>query len=229
MSQPQQTQQTQQTQQIPKPKKTQPQFTGIATLKPENFGFSLKVKVLQVKRKLHRELLNGDVIEINEAVVGDETGTIVFTVRGKEQINKVKEGKHLIIRNAKIEMFKSYMRLAVDIWGLIEDDPNQTIKTVKEDVNMSNEEYELVEPTNDDNAQNPNNNNNPSGATNTGNTGPSGNVGGQFNFRGRRGRGRGGRGRARGGRGGFGYDFGYNYNFGRGRGRGRGGPNYSQQ
>jgi len=211
-----------QTQPTQKPKKTTPQFTTIANLKPENFGFSLKVKVLQVKRKLHRELLNGDVIEINEAVVGDESGTIVFTVRGKEQINKVKEGKHLIIRNAKIEMFKSYMRLAVDIWGLIEDDPNQTVKNVKEDVNMSNEEYELVDPnTNDDNAQNANNNS-PSGANN-GNAG-----GGQVTSRGRRGRGRGGRGRGRGGRGSFGYDFGYNYSFGRGRGRGRGGPSYQQ-
>ena len=49
----------------------------------------------------------------------------------------------IILRNAKIDMFKGSMRLAVDKWGRIEvTDPADF--TVKEDSNLSLIEYELV-------------------------------------------------------------------------------------
>lgn len=52
-------------------------------------------------------------------------------------------GTTLILRNAKIDMFKGSMRLAVDKWGRIEvTDPADF--TVKEDNNLSLVEYELV-------------------------------------------------------------------------------------
>lgn len=47
------------------------------------------------------------------------------------------------LRNAKIDMFKGAMRLAVDKWGRVEAaDPAEF--TVKEDNNLSLVEYELV-------------------------------------------------------------------------------------
>lgn len=47
------------------------------------------------------------------------------------------------LRNAKIDMFKGSMRLAVDKWGRVEAaDPAEF--TVKEDNNLSLVEYELV-------------------------------------------------------------------------------------
>jgi replication factor A1 len=55
----------------------------------------------------------------------------------------MKSGNTVIIRNAKIDMFKGSMRLAVDKWGRIEvTDPAEF--TVKEDNNLSLIEYELV-------------------------------------------------------------------------------------
>lgn len=55
----------------------------------------------------------------------------------------MKAGNTVIIRNAKIDMFKGSMRLAVDKWGRIEvTDPASF--TVKEDNNLSLVEYELV-------------------------------------------------------------------------------------
>lgn len=52
-------------------------------------------------------------------------------------------GTTLILRNAKIDMFKGSMRLAVDKWGRVEvTDPADF--TVKEDNNLSLVEYELV-------------------------------------------------------------------------------------
>lgn len=49
----------------------------------------------------------------------------------------------IILRNAKIDMFKGSMRLAVDKWGRVEvTEPAQFV--VKEDNNLSLIEYELV-------------------------------------------------------------------------------------
>jgi len=58
-------------------------------------------------------------------------------------VDVMKPGTTVILRNAKIDMFKGTMRLAVDKWGRIElTEP--AIFTVKEDNNISLVEYELV-------------------------------------------------------------------------------------
>lgn len=49
----------------------------------------------------------------------------------------------VILRNAKIDMFKGTMRLAVDKWGLVEVTEPAKFE-VKEDNNLSLVEYELV-------------------------------------------------------------------------------------
>lgn len=55
----------------------------------------------------------------------------------------MKEGATITLRNAKIDMFKGSMRLAVDRWGRVEVTEPATF-TVKEDNNLSLIEYELV-------------------------------------------------------------------------------------
>lgn len=55
----------------------------------------------------------------------------------------MKPGTNVILRNAKIQMYKGTMRLAVDKWGRIEVvEPAEF--AVKEDNNLSLIEYELV-------------------------------------------------------------------------------------
>lgn len=58
-------------------------------------------------------------------------------------VDLVKPGTSVILRNAKIDMFKGTMRLAVDKWGRIEVTEPATF-VVKEDNNLSLVEYELV-------------------------------------------------------------------------------------
>lgn len=58
-------------------------------------------------------------------------------------VDLMKEGSTVNLRNAKIDMFKGSMRLAVDKWGRIEPTTPATFK-VKEDNNLSLVEYELV-------------------------------------------------------------------------------------
>ena len=58
-------------------------------------------------------------------------------------VDLLKPDATVILRNAKIDMFKGSMRLAVDKWGRIEATEPASF-TVKEDNNLSLVEYELV-------------------------------------------------------------------------------------
>lgn len=55
----------------------------------------------------------------------------------------MKEGEMVHLRNAKIDMFKGSMRLAVDRWGRVEV-TDGSVLTPKLDNNLSLVEYELV-------------------------------------------------------------------------------------
>ncbi|CAI9286481.1 unnamed protein product [Lactuca saligna] len=118
----------------------------MATNNPEAQGSSAPVKPALRKpvftkkgRAVSPNLRN---VRIAECLVGDETGTILFTARN-DQVDLMKPGAGVIIRNGKIDMFKGSMRLAVDRWGRIEVTDPVTFE-VKEDNNLSLVEYELV-------------------------------------------------------------------------------------
>lgn len=58
-------------------------------------------------------------------------------------VELMKEGSTVTLRNAKIDIYKGSMRLAVDKWGRVEVTEPASFK-VKEETNMSLIEYELV-------------------------------------------------------------------------------------
>ncbi|XP_021288007.1 uncharacterized protein At4g28440-like [Herrania umbratica] len=122
-----------------------PVFTKVEQLKPGTSGHTLTVKVLssnvvlQKGRSVSQHLRQ---TRIAECLIGDETGSILFTARN-DQVDLMKPGATVILRNAKIDMFKGSMRLAVDKWGRVEvTEPAKFV--VKEDNNLSLVEYELV-------------------------------------------------------------------------------------
>ncbi|KAM1041707.1 hypothetical protein ACFX13_031602 [Malus domestica] len=128
-----------------KPGLRKPVFTKVELLKPETGGHTLVAKVLssnpvlQKGRSVSQHLRQ---TRISECLIGDETGTILFTARN-DQVDLMKPGATVIVRNARIDMFKGSMRLAVDKWGRIEvTEPANFV--VKEDNNLSLVEYELV-------------------------------------------------------------------------------------
>ncbi|CAL9190248.1 unnamed protein product [Musa hybrid cultivar] len=128
-----------------KPTMRKPEFTKVDQLRPGTSGHTLTVKVVSSKMVLQKGRTAGPQVRqmrLAECLVGDETGTIVFTARN-DQVDVMKPDTTIILRNAKIDMFKGSMRLAVDKWGRIEvTDPADF--TVKEDSNLSLIEYELV-------------------------------------------------------------------------------------
>ncbi|KAK6124378.1 hypothetical protein DH2020_041871 [Rehmannia glutinosa] len=132
-----------------KPGLRKPVFVKVDALKPGTNGHTLIVKVVTANTVLNKKPRNptfrgsqNQNTKIAECLVGDETGVILFTARNG-QVELMKPGNTVILRNAKIDMFKGSMRLAVDKWGRIEvAEPENFV--VKEDNNLSLVEYELV-------------------------------------------------------------------------------------
>ncbi|PIN06550.1 hypothetical protein CDL12_20889 [Handroanthus impetiginosus] len=132
-----------------KPELRKPVFVKVDTLKPGTNGHTLIVKVVNANTVLNKKPRNptfrgpqNQNTKIAECLVGDETGTILFTARN-DQVELMKPGNTVVLRNAKIDMFRGSMRLAVDKWGRIEvAEPANFV--VKEDNNLSLVEYELV-------------------------------------------------------------------------------------
>ncbi|XP_019175687.1 PREDICTED: uncharacterized protein At4g28440-like [Ipomoea nil] len=129
-----------------------PVFVKVDQLQPGTTGHNLTVKVLNCNTVLEKKPTNTAPLagprrppqntRIAECLIGDETGTILFTARN-DQVELMKPETTVILRNAKIDMFKGSMRLAVDKWGRIEVTEPADF-TVKEDNNLSLVEYELV-------------------------------------------------------------------------------------
>ncbi|KAL6507317.1 hypothetical protein OROGR_023512 [Orobanche gracilis] len=125
--------------------KRKPVFKKVEQLRPGTNGHNLVVKVVSSNMVLQKGRPDGPQVhqmKIAECLVGDETGTILFTARN-EQVEMMKPDATIILRNAKIDMFKGSMRLAVDKWGRVEVTEPASF-TAKEDNNLSLVEYELV-------------------------------------------------------------------------------------
>lgn len=126
-------------------KKTNPVFIQVKDLSPASVGFNLHAKVGGIKPIMSRLNLDKSRLRISEALVGDETGCVLLSLRN-DQIEKVKEGDVVILRNAKIDMVNNgFMRIAIDRWGLIQIVPTeQGVDSINESNNLSAVEYELV-------------------------------------------------------------------------------------
>ncbi|XP_010251280.1 PREDICTED: uncharacterized protein At4g28440-like [Nelumbo nucifera] len=128
-----------------KPGMRKPVFIKVDQLRPGTSGHTLTVKVVSSKMVLQKGRPDGPQVRqmrIAECLVGDETGMIIFTARN-DQVELMKPDTTVILRNAKIDMFKGSMRLAVDKWGRVEVTEPASF-TVKEVNNLSLVEYELV-------------------------------------------------------------------------------------
>ncbi|ESQ54407.1 hypothetical protein EUTSA_v10026479mg [Eutrema salsugineum] len=131
--------------------KRKPVFVKVEQLKPGTGGHTLTVKVVDANPvvPVTRKARTGTSLSrpsqpsrIVECLIGDETGCILFTARN-DQVDIMKPGETVILRNSRIDMFKGTMRLGVDKWGRIEATEPASF-TVKEDNNLSLVEYELI-------------------------------------------------------------------------------------
>lgn len=118
----------------PKPRK--PKWMKVKGLRPDSRGVNLFVKVVLVK----------DVVEdgtLKEVVVGDETATVILRARGP-QVDTCQPGAILRIQNALIVMFKGFMRLEVNKWGVMKVADEMKELDVNEKTSVSEVEYEQL-------------------------------------------------------------------------------------
>ena len=111
----------------------------ISELRPGRRNIELRFKVLSVGEK--REVmsrLTGEKHDVAEAVVGDETGTIILTL-WDEHISAIEVGKSYEISNGKTSLFQRHLRLGIGKGGVIEE--IEDIEEVNEEVDASAREW----------------------------------------------------------------------------------------
>ncbi len=123
---------------------------------------NLVVRVLSKEVAVDRTESGGVHLVLEECVVGDETGKIIFTARNgmlksshwfirkskltdstPEQCSDMVVGSTVELRNAKVNLHNGQMRVVVDKWGLIETNTDKYIAEESiPDHNFSDTQYE---------------------------------------------------------------------------------------
>jgi hypothetical protein len=112
-------------------------FSPLDTLEPDSKGKNLTVLVLECKPT------GSGKQRAAEALVGDATGTILLNL-DSSQINSVRVGQWLNLRNVEVEMVNNHMHLIVTQWSVIEERNAPANTSILRDNNLSLAEYELV-------------------------------------------------------------------------------------
>ena len=114
------------------------QYTKIGDLTASSRNVNLKVKVLSVGEERTVTSRRDDSIHrVAEALVGDETGTVLMTLwDDKIDLIREKEGSTIVLRNCYIGIFRNSMRLNIGRYGSVEDAAEE-IEEVNEENNIS--------------------------------------------------------------------------------------------
>ncbi|CAI5723217.1 unnamed protein product [Hyaloperonospora brassicae] len=124
-------------------------YAKVQDLTPGSHGHNLVLQVVSVAPVVEKKRYDGTVSRIAEAVLADETGCVTFTARN-DQIDVLKEGLVLVLRNTNADIFNGFMRLNVTQWGKLSVHPDTVASTpapplsINTKNNVSAVEYELV-------------------------------------------------------------------------------------
>ena len=95
------------------------------------------IEVTQERRRY-----DGTQIKQANIIVGDQYGSVVLVAKN-EQVDQIKQGSVITVRNAHANVVGEHLRLEVDKWGKIEDS-SVNVEKVNTSNNLSDVEYELV-------------------------------------------------------------------------------------
>ena len=125
-----------------KPALTKPRFVTIADVEPGS-RVTMHLRVQSVR--LVKSRVRNDGLEINraaECIVGDASGCVKLMAYDG-QLDIIKEGAVITIRNAHAKVVKEHLRIEIDKWAKVEPS-KEKIQTVNLSKNLSDIEYELV-------------------------------------------------------------------------------------
>ena len=92
---------------------------------------------------LEKKRYDGTQIRQAEVLVGDQYGCVKLIARDS-QLDIIKEGSVITVRNAHANVVNEHLRLEVDRWGKIEAS-KEKVDSVNTANNLSDVEYELVQ------------------------------------------------------------------------------------
>ena len=121
-----------------------PTFMTMKELQPGT-RVTMHLKVESVKITRERRRYEGTVNKTAECIVGDEYGCAMMIAKDN-QLDLVKEGAFITIRNAHANVVREHMRIEIDRWAKVEvsADGTDKIKTINLQNRLSDIEYELV-------------------------------------------------------------------------------------
>lgn len=125
-----------------KPALTKPVFIAMDKLEPgTRVNMHLRVESVSVIRQRER-YDGGSLNRVGECIVGDEHGCVKL-MAFDEQLDIIKEGAIITIRNANANVVKEHLRIEVDRWAKVEISKEKVGK-VNTKKNHSDVEYELI-------------------------------------------------------------------------------------
>lgn len=113
----------------------------IQSLEPQSREVNVSVKV--VSKSPVRETVSGrdgSTHRVADALVGDETGSIYLTL-WDDNIDKIKDGESITIKNGYISLFRGSMRLNIGRYGSFEP-AKQEIPEANTGNNLSDKQFE---------------------------------------------------------------------------------------
>ena len=123
--------------------KTKPVFTNMSDFQPGT-RVNMNLRVVSVKIIRERKRYDGgNMNRVAECIVGDQFGCVKM-MAFDEQLDIVKEGQAITIRNAHANVVKEHVRLEVDRWAKVEASKEAVSTSVNTSKNYSDIEYELV-------------------------------------------------------------------------------------
>ena len=107
--------------------------------------YNIKAKVVSYETLSVRQRVDGEIIEVGQALIGDTYACGNLILRG-DQVKKFSApGTSLILRNAHTRVDRTgHIKLNVDIWGKIEKDEKGISGEINTKNNISEAEYEAV-------------------------------------------------------------------------------------
>ena len=120
----------------------QPVDAKIGELNPSSRAVNVLAKLIS-KSEIRNVAAgrDGEPHKVSDAMVGDETGCIYLTL-WDDNIEKVKDGDTILIKNGYINLFRGNMRLNVGRYGTLEISETPLAGEVKSENNMSTQVYE---------------------------------------------------------------------------------------
>ena len=115
----------------------------MSQLEPGNrVNMHLRVQSVRVIRE-RRRYDGGNLNRVAECIVGDPYGCVKM-MAFDEQLDIIKEGEIITLRNAHANVVKEHLRLEVDRWAKVEKCTTVKVPSILTSNNASDIEYELV-------------------------------------------------------------------------------------